>query len=286
MFTRLIIKFVGRYFLTFAVLAISAFAIVYLAERALLAMGIRFYIPGIVNVGLMILLYFFGKRIVSKIAPYMIAGALGLVAAFCVYLGVEYLHHGLFKSHNVQAGLAIAGVISGILVAARRGFKQHFTAKSLEEIDNLGNGDSRAGGFLFEDYIASLYNELGYEAHTIAELKRKGIVKTKGFDQGGDVILKFINNGRLVVAVVQCKLYSKPVSNKAVQEAHTAIGIYKPLVGAEMAIVLTNNYYTDAAIELAQANNVALVNRDQLAALIERAKNPKLAQMLDRSHAA
>lgn len=286
MFTRLIIKFIGRYALTFVILAVSAFLVVGLVERALLTMGIRYYIPGVVNVALMVVFYFFGKRMLAKVAPYALASCLGLLAAFLVYLGVEYYHHGLLKSHNLQMSLAFVGFLSGIILAAKRGFKKNFTSKSLEEIDNLGDGDSRAGGFLFEDYIASLYNELGYEAHTVGELKKAGIVKTKGFDQGGDVILKFVNNGRLVVAVVQCKLYSKPVTNKAVQEAHAAIGIYKPLVGAEMAIVITNNYYTAAAIELAQANNVALVNRDQLAALIERAKNPKLAAMLDRSNAA
>ncbi len=56
--------------------------------------------------------------------------------------------------------------------------------------------------------------------------------------------------------VIQAKFYSSPVGNKAVQEVVASIGMYK----ADKGIVITNNTFTPAAIELAKANNIELVD--------------------------
>ena len=73
---------------------------------------------------------------------------------------------------------------------------------------------------------------------------------------GADVIA-YKNN---VKYVIQVKFYNNPVGNKAVQEVVGAIGMYK----ADKGIVVTNSSFTKSAIELAEANNVELIDGDML----------------------
>jgi HJR/Mrr/RecB family endonuclease len=75
-------------------------------------------------------------------------------------------------------------------------------------------------------------------------------------DQGVDILA---TNNNCTIAV-QCKKYSSPVGNKAVQEIFTA----KEHYGADIAIVVTNNTYTKSAKELANSTNVLLLHHDQL----------------------
>ena len=80
---------------------------------------------------------------------------------------------------------------------------------------------------------------------------------TKGSgDQGVDVFAE--KDGRRIV--LQCKLYSNPVGNKAVQEAHAA----KVFENANAAFVVTNSSYTKSARALAQRTGVRLIHMDEL----------------------
>ena len=56
--------------------------------------------------------------------------------------------------------------------------------------------------------------------------------------------------------VIQVKFYNNPVGNKAVQEVVASIGMYKVNKG----IVVTNSTFTPQAVELAEANNIELVD--------------------------
>lgn len=60
--------------------------------------------------------------------------------------------------------------------------------------------------------------------------------------------------------VIQVKFYNNPVGNKAVQEVVGAIGMYK----ADKGIVATNSIFTSSAVELAQANNIELVDGEKI----------------------
>jgi len=60
--------------------------------------------------------------------------------------------------------------------------------------------------------------------------------------------------------VIQVKFYNNPVGNKAVQEVVGAIGMYK----ADKGIVVTNSTFTSSAVELANANNIELVDGDKI----------------------
>jgi len=81
------------------------------------------------------------------------------------------------------------------------------------------------------------------------------VTKSSG-DQGADVIIeKGEHRG-----VVQCKLYSQPVGNKAVQEVHAAKGFYD----ANFATVVTNQDFTPSARMLATKLNVHLVHESEI----------------------
>jgi restriction system protein len=228
---------------------------------------------------LVFLIMFCMKWLFSKvILPAAMISLSGLIpAVVCVIVGHKYKMPWL-TNHALLGTLSLGIPALFILGFVLNKWKDHYSAKSLDEIDALGGDDKKAGGFLFETYVASLYNRLGYHARTVADLKKAGEVKTKGFDQGADVVVDFVENGIKKRAIIQCKLYQDKVSNKAVQEVLAALPIYK----ADMGIVLTNNFFTEAAIELANANGIFMVDRTQLGKLIEQAKNPKMYAMLNK----
>lgn len=73
---------------------------------------------------------------------------------------------------------------------------------------------------------------------------------------GADVIAYKDN----VKYVIQVKFYNNPVGNKAVQEVVASIGMYK----ADKGIVVTNSTFTSSAVELANANNIELVDGEKI----------------------
>ncbi|EKQ8001606.1 restriction endonuclease [Raoultella ornithinolytica] len=101
----------------------------------------------------------------------------------------------------------------------------------------------------YECYCADVLNSNGWDART-----------TPGSgDQGVDVIAE--KNG-LTVAL-QCKKYSNPVGNAAVQEVVSG----KDYWGADIAVVITNSTYTPSARALAKVHNVHLLHHEQLTEL-------------------
>lgn len=82
-------------------------------------------------------------------------------------------------------------------------------------------------------------------------------------DQGADVIATKKIGGFQISIVLQCKLYSSPVGNAAVQEAFSA----KKHYGADYAAVVSNQPYTKGAKELANTTGVKLLHHDDLAFL-------------------
>lgn len=114
--------------------------------------------------------------------------------------------------------------------------KQKYT---MLEIDNMSDSE-------FETFIAKLFISFGYQAE---------VTKQSG-DQGVDVIAK---KGNQTVAV-QVKHYNQPVGNHAIMEVVGGATFYK----ATLCYVVTNNYFTKSAKELAASNNVILWDRDRL----------------------
>ena len=98
-------------------------------------------------------------------------------------------------------------------------------------------------GAEFEKFVAFLFGKMGYSTTT---------TKSSG-DQGLDVIARRNDT----VLGVQAKCYGGSVGNAAVQEAVAGKNYY----GCNKVLVVTNNYFTSSAIDLAKVNNVILWDR-------------------------
>lgn len=106
-------------------------------------------------------------------------------------------------------------------------------------------------GAEFENFCCYLLSKNGFK--DIKTTKASG-------DQGIDILAK---SGDLRLGI-QCKCYSSNIGNSAVQEVYSGIKYYS----CDRGIVITNQYFTASAIELAQSTNIWLWDRKKLNDLI------------------
>jgi restriction system protein len=106
-------------------------------------------------------------------------------------------------------------------------------------------------GYQFERCMLDIYKRLGY---SVEHTPLSG-------DQGADLI---ITSNEGIRTAVQCKRYSNKISNKAVQEVVASKAVHRCTSG----LVVTNNYFTDSAKQLANANHIGLVDRAGLQKII------------------
>lgn len=93
-------------------------------------------------------------------------------------------------------------------------------------------------------------------------LRNKSSHLTRGSgDQGVDIIA--YKDGQKYA--IQCKRYAQKLGNKPIQEVHTGKTIYH----CDVAVVMTNNYFTPGAKEAATATGVLLWDREKLAQMVE-----------------
>ena len=132
------------------------------------------------------------------------------------------------------------------------GFIQKHVLHHVKDMNNkLPIYNEDMDGIEYEHYCAKILNKSGWEAK----------VTTASGDQGVDVVAK---KNHIVVAI-QCKKYSSPVGNKAVQEINAGKGF----INANKAIVVSNASYTPSAKELANKLEVGLFHHADLTRLIE-----------------
>jgi HJR/Mrr/RecB family endonuclease len=124
-------------------------------------------------------------------------------------------------------------------------FKNRLKEKTTElkySIDDVDLMDGQE----FEKFLSLLFSRMGYKTE---------VTKASG-DQGIDVVAEK-NEKRIGI---QAKCYSNTVGNSAVQEAVSGKAFYN----LDKVIVVTNNFFTESAIQLAQVNGVVLWNRELL----------------------
>ncbi len=99
-------------------------------------------------------------------------------------------------------------------------------------------------GHDFEYYCADVLKDMGF----------LDVQVTRGSgDFGADILAE--KDG--VTYAVQCKCYDKPIGVKAIQEVYAGRDYYDRMVG----VVMTNQYFTQPAVELAQKLNIMLWDR-------------------------
>ncbi len=109
-------------------------------------------------------------------------------------------------------------------------------------------------GIQFEKFCKKLLIKNGYENISMTAISG---------DQGVDIIAY---RDRVKYGI-QCKCYSSNVGNSAIQEIYAGKTFYKCHVG----IVMTNQKFTQSAIELAESNGIILWDRDMILKLIKNA---------------
>ena len=114
---------------------------------------------------------------------------------------------------------------------------------SMHEIDIMDGEE-------FEKYLELGFRKLGYAVKLTPKSK----------DYGADLIL--YKNG--VTIAVQAKREERPVGISAVQQITSAIKHYN----ADKGMVITNNYFTSYAYNLARSNEIQLWDRNKLIAFI------------------
>ena len=126
-----------------------------------------------------------------------------------------------------------------------------FASRNSKLVEEYHNG-YRPTGRDYEYYLAYELQNLGYRAW---------VTPATG-DFGTDVILQVNRYFRIIF---QCKYYSSKIGNHAVQEICAAKEYYK----SQLCVVITNQNYTDAAVELAEANNIMLISNFDIGSNVE-----------------
>lgn len=117
---------------------------------------------------------------------------------------------------------------------------------------NIANYDSM-DGHQFEYFCADILKNNGF----------KDVEVTQG---SGDHGIDILAEKEGITYAIQCKCYSSNIGNAAVQQAHTGKSIYHK----DIAVVLTNRYFTAQAKEEAKILGVKLWDRDKLNEMIKK----------------
>ena len=141
-----------------------------------------------------------------------------------------------------------------------RAWKKEYT-KPINTIDKMFNQvlEKKQNNGNVELEQSAIKTGIDYENYIETLLKNKGFVvkrTPKSGDQGVDLIVEG-NNNRIAI---QCKFYSKPVGNKAVQEVSAGKDYYNCALGC----VVSNNSFTPSARKLANSLEITLLNNDAI----------------------
>lgn len=97
-------------------------------------------------------------------------------------------------------------------------------------------------------------------------LRKNGFINVEVTQGSGDHGIDVLAEKEDITYAIQCKCYSSNIGNAAVQQAHTGKSLYH----RDVAVVMTNQYFTQQAKEEAAALRVKLWDRDKLNELIEK----------------
>lgn len=98
-------------------------------------------------------------------------------------------------------------------------------------------------------------------------LRKNGFVNVEVTQGSGDHGIDIVAEKDDISYAIQCKCYSSNIGNSAVQQAHTGKSLYKK----DVAVVMTNQFFTQQAKDEAAQLGVKLWDRDKLNELISKA---------------
>lgn len=141
----------------------------------------------------------------------------------------------------------VASIVFIFTIALIIGIKEYKKSILKKKYLNSGIGIvDKFQGEEFEKFLLAHFLQLGYSGKTTSKTN----------DYGADLVLQKDRDK----VVVQAKRWTSKVGIGAIQEGIGAREYYR----ADKCIVVTNNYFTKNAEELAKSSNVELWNRDKL----------------------
>lgn len=100
-------------------------------------------------------------------------------------------------------------------------------------------------------------------------LENRGFIDVNITKASGDFGVDILAEKEGVTYAIQCKRYAAPVGVKAIQEAFAGREYYDRMVGA----VLTNQYFTEPAVEAAKKLKILLWDRGYLESMMEESED-------------
>ncbi|MFD2444095.1 restriction endonuclease [Bacillus sp. CGMCC 1.16607] len=175
-------------------------------------------------------------------------------------LGVFFIVYMITKSFETSITIGIIGFIFSItyLIIRKKKFNEKVRKSKIQDVDTMT-------GVQFEYFLKLIFSQKGYKVQT---------TKVTG-DYGADLVMT-TGDKRIVV---QAKRYSKRVGIKAIQEVVSSIAFYK----ASEGWAITNNEFTDAAVQLAKANGIKLIERNELINMISQLDENQTAATVEET---
>lgn len=150
----------------------------------------------------------------------------------------------IIKWGTLALSVCMTAVAIWLLGAFSLSFGKKRILKTFRDVDKME-------GKAFEQWCADLLKYSGFS----------GIELTQdSSDQGVDILAR--KNGQTYA--IQCKRYARNIGNKSVQEAYTGCAIYE----CEIPVVMTNQYFTPAAVRAAESVGVLLWDRDTITEML------------------
>jgi len=144
--------------------------------------------------------------------------------------------------------------LSAKLENVKKSIERESFEKRLFESDTLSSVESLdlLSGYEFEHFLKNLFKRMGF---SVEQTKLSG-------DQGADLVLSKFGEK----TVVQARRTYNKIGNKAIQEVMAAISHYS----ANKGMVVTTNYFTRQAVELANSNKIDLIDRNKLQLMMKK----------------
>jgi len=169
---------------------------------------------------------------------------------FLLSVLMEFNEGILFTSASLVGAIVIQILIARKKKKAHQDYIKRLQASDMASVDSMN-------GRQFELYLEVLFQKLGYGTEQLPTSN----------DFGADLILV---NGEKRIAV-QAKRYKGNVGNRAVQMILGA----KKYYGCNEAWIVTNSFYTKAAIQMSEKTDVLLVDRNGLLDLMTKSTKSK-----------
>ncbi len=156
--------------------------------------------------------------------------------------------------------------------AITRQIKINILNRDLDRIStNLDNLETEIDSMLNSSIDYQNYDTMEghqFEYFCADVLKKNGFSNVEVTQGSGDHGIDVLAEKDNITYAVQCKCYSSNIGNAAVQQAHTGKSLYHK----DIAVVLTNRYFTAQAKDEAAQLGVKLWDRDKLNEMINNAR--------------